>query len=117
MSSFNKLIVLGNLVGDPDIKDVGEHGLATFSLAINEGYKSDAQPTYIDCEFWRPGKVAGYLAKGKPVLLEGRIQQKRWVDKEGGKRSRIVMIVSRCTLIGGRQEAREDARELAADFG
>ena len=111
MSSFNKLIVMGNLVADPEIRDIGD-GLAKFTLALNDSYKGDEKPTYIDCEFWKPGKVAGYMAKGKPVLLEGRIKQERWQSQDGSNRSKLVMVVQRCTLVGTKTES----RELAADF-
>ena len=111
MSSFNKLIVMGNLVADPDIRDIGD-GLAKFTVAINDSYKGDDKPTYIDCDFWKPGKVAGFMSKGKAVLLEGRVKQERWQDKDGSNRSKLMMVVQRCTLVG----AKTDARELAADF-
>ena len=87
MSSFNKLIVMGNLVADPEIRDIGD-GLAKFTLALNDSYKGDEKPTYLDCEFWKPGKVAGYMSKGKPVLLEGRIKQERWQSQDGSNRSK-----------------------------
>lgn len=112
MSSFNKLIIMGNLVGEPDIRQVGDQDVAKFAVAVNDSYKGDSLPTYVDCEFWNPGKVAGFFSKGKPVLLEGRIKQDRWTSPQGEKRSKMIMVVQRCTLVG----KREPERELAADF-
>lgn len=116
MSSFNKLIIMGNLVAEPDIRQVGEQDVAKFAVAVNDSYKGDAQPTYVDCEFWNPGKVAAFFSKGKPVLLEGRIKQDRWQSPQGEKRSKMIMVVQRCTLVGRKEQERQPERELASDF-
>lgn len=115
MSSFNKLILMGNMVADPEFRRVGEKDLGRFTVAINDSYKGDAPPTYVDCEFWEPGKVATFLTKGKPVLLEGRIKQDRWKNSEGESRSKHIMVVQRLTLVGGKQSGAPNA-DVMDDF-
>lgn len=114
MSSFNKLIIMGNMVADPEFRRVGEKDLGRFTVAVNDSYKGDAPPTYVDCEFWEPGKVATFLNKGKPVLLEGRLKQDRWKTAEGENRSKMVMVVQRLTLVGSRREASDVMDDFAA---
>lgn len=105
MSSFNKVILMGNLTRDPEIRVTGG-GMAvgTFSLAINNrtrGSDDKEDVSYIDCVAF--GKqadfVKDYLSKGMPILLEGRLQQNRW-EQEGQKRSKIEVIVATVTFVG-----------------
>lgn len=94
MSSFNKVILLGNLTRDPEIRYTPSDGkpVAQFSLAVNKKWKDDNGETketvsYIDIIVW--GKQAEncgqYLHKGDAALIEGELQQRRWVDKETGR--------------------------------
>ena len=106
MSSFNKVILMGNLTRDPEIRVTGGGmPVGSFSLAINNnrGKAGDDKDdvSYIDCVTF--GKqadfVRDYLAKGMPILVEGRLQQNRW-EQEGQKRSKVEVIVSTLTFVG-----------------
>lgn len=114
MASYNRVILMGNLVGDPEIRDIGEKGLARYTVAVNKPGKSKdgtdrSTVLYMDCDHWSPGAVAGFLSKGSQVLVEGELEQQSW-EKDGQKRSKIVCKVQRLQLTGSKP------REMAGDF-
>jgi len=114
MASFNKVILLGNLTRDPQVKYTpGGTAVAEVGLAVNR-YWFDKQSnsrreetTFVDVTLWgRDAEVAGeYLAKGRPVLIEGRLQLDTWDDKQTGqKRSKLRVVGEKMQLLGGRGE-------------
>ncbi|MBI3866694.1 MAG: single-stranded DNA-binding protein [Planctomycetia bacterium] len=115
MASFNKVILLGNLTRDPQVKYTPSGtAVAEIGLAVNR-YWFDKQTnsrreetTFVDVTLWaRDAEVAGeYLAKGRPVLIEGRLQLDTWDDKTTGqKRSKLRVVGERMQLLGSRGEA------------
>lgn len=107
---YQRLMILGNVTNDPDIRSVGENDVAKFSVAVN-GYKDSVE--YFDCEWWNPNGAMAYVQKGTPVFIEGEIQTQRW-EKDGQKRSKQVCKVGRLQLIGSKKSAPEP--DFAADF-
>lgn len=114
MASFNKVILLGNLTRDPQVKYTPSgSAVAEIGLAVNR-YWFDKQAntrreetTFVDVTLWgREAEVAGeYLAKGRPVLIEGRLQLDTWDDKQTGqKRSKLRVVGERMQMLGGRGE-------------
>lgn len=112
MASFNKVILLGNVTRDPQIKRTpGGQAVTELGLAVNR-YWFDKQSnskreetTFVDVTLWgREAELAGeYLAKGRPVLIEGRLQLDQWEDKQSGqKRSKLRVVCERMQLLGGR---------------
>jgi single-strand DNA-binding protein len=112
MASFNKVILLGNLTRDPQVKYTPSgSAVAEIGLAVNR-YWFDKQTnsrreetTFVDVTLWgRDAEVAGeYLAKGRPVLIEGRLQLDTWDDKTTGqKRSKLRVVGERMQLLGSR---------------
>jgi single-strand DNA-binding protein len=102
--NFNKVIILGNLTRDPEKKYLPNGDPVTnFSIAV-KGYKEDVN--YFDIVVF--GKQAEsceqYLSKGRPVLVEGRLQQRRWEAKDGTKRSKIEVVASSVIFLGGKQQ-------------
>lgn len=114
MASFNKVILLGNLTRDPQVKYTPSGTpLAEIGLAVNRFWFDKAtnsrkeETTFVDVTLWgREAEVAGeYLAKGRPVLIEGRLQLDTWDDKTTGqKRSKLRVVGERMQLLGGRGE-------------
>lgn len=112
MASFNKVILLGNLTRDPQVKYTPSGTpLAEIGLAVNRYWFDKAtntrkeETTFVDVTLWgRDAEVAGeYLAKGRPVLIEGRLQLDTWDDKTTGqKRSKLRVVGERMQLLGGR---------------
>ena len=97
MASYNKVILMGNLVADPEIKTLPSGTLtARFSVAVNERYKNSEgefveEAHFFDVDvFGRQAEIAReYLGKGLPVFVEGSLRQNRWETEDGQKRSKI----------------------------
>jgi single-strand DNA-binding protein len=114
MSSFNKVILLGNLTRDPQVRYTpGGTAVAELGLAVNRTWfdqKTNSrreETTFVDVTLWgRQAEVAGeYLAKGRQVLIEGRLQLDTWEDKESGqKRSKLKVVSENMKMVGGRGE-------------
>jgi single-strand DNA-binding protein len=111
--SVNKVILIGNLGKDPEVKYTPS-GLpvANFSLATNERFK-DKDGNWQDRTEWhnivawqRLAEIAGeYLKKGRSVYIEGRLQTRSWDDKESGqKKYRTEIVAQDLVLLGGRGE-------------
>jgi len=113
MPNFNKVILAGNMVRDPELKYTqGGTAVAEFGIAINRRWEKDGQKqeevTYVDCKAWaRTAEViCEFFTKGKPILVEGRLTQERW-EKDGQKRSKILMTVERFEFLGGEKKEGE----------
>jgi single-strand DNA-binding protein len=111
MASFNKVILLGNVTRDPEIRytpkgtAVTELGMAVNRVYSTEGGEKREEVTFVDVTLWgRTAEIAGeYLKKGRPVLIEGRLQLDTWDDKQSGqKRSKLKVVADGLQLIGGR---------------
>ena len=108
--SFNQVILMGNLTRDPELRSTPNgQAVCSFSLALNRSYKgSDGNwqevTDYVDCVAWRPlGElVSQYLTKGRPCLVNGRLQSRSW-EQEGQKRSKIEVVANDVTFLGGAQ--------------
>ncbi len=114
MASFNKVILMGNLTRDPEVRyTTGGSAVCDISLAVSYNWtdrrtnERKEEVSFIDVTlFGRTAEIAGeYLAKGRPVLIEGRLQQDRWDDKETGqKRSKIKVVADSMQLLGSRPD-------------
>lgn len=101
MSNFNKVVLVGNLVSDPELKEIGDNNsVVRFRMAINRRYTTKSgekkeETTYIDCEMWgsRAGVISEYLKKSDPILVEGHLKQENWENKDGEKRSKILVSI------------------------
>jgi single-strand DNA-binding protein len=109
MASFNKVILLGNLTRDPEVRYTPKGTAVTdLGLAVNRTYTADngekrEEVTFVDVTFWgRTAEVAGeYLKKGRPVFVEGRLQLDSWDDKTSGqKRSKLKVIGENMQMLG-----------------
>ncbi len=114
MASFNRVILMGNLTRDPQVRYTPNQTAVTdLGLAVNRVWfdKSTQQKreevTFVDVTVWgRQAEVAGeYLAKGRSVLIEGRLQLDQWEDRDSGqKRSKLRVVCENLTMVGGRSE-------------
>lgn len=110
MASYNRVILLGNCTRDPEVKytpkgtAVTELGLAVNRYYTTEGGEKREETTFVDVTFWgRPAEIAGeYIKKGRPVMIEGRLQLDTWDDKQTGqKRSKLKVVGENLQLLGG----------------
>src|SRR4051794_22363630 len=109
--SFNQVILMGNLTRDPELRQTPNgQSVTSFSLALNRSYKAaDGSWTeatdYIDVVAWGPlgERVSQYLTKGRPCLVNGRIQSRSW-EQDGQKRSKVEVVAQDVTFLGGAGE-------------
>ena len=104
--NINNLVFSGNLVRDPESREVGGSNVCTFTVANSRKYKDKAGETkeesaFVDVEAWgKTGELAAkYLAKGKGVIVEGGLRQQQWKDKDGNSRSKILIRAERVQFI------------------
>lgn len=113
MSNYNKVILLGNLVADPEIKTLPSGTrVANFTIAVNDRYRGrDGEmvehTAFVDVSFF--GGVVEvcekYLGKGRSVLVDGKLRQDKWDDKEtGAKRSKLTVLGRTLNLMPGGRE-------------
>ena len=111
MPSFNKVILMGNLTRDPEMRSTPSgQSVCKFSLAVSRTYKSKEgekreETSFIDIEAWgrQAEVIAQYCTKGKPLMIEGRLKLDQWEDKTSGqKRSKLGVVLETFTFVGAR---------------
>lgn len=115
MPSFNKVILLGNLTRDPELR-VTTNGLSIckMSLATNRVYHSQdgerrEEVAFVDVDaFGRQAEIISkYMTKGRPILVEGRLKLDSWETQQGEKRSKLFVVLERFQFMGGREDSAE----------
>lgn len=107
--SFNQVVLMGNLTRDPELRQIPSgQSVCSFSLALNRSYKNSEgewqeATDYVDVVAWASlgERVAQYVTKGRPVLVNGRLQSRSW-EQDGQKRSKLEVIALDVTFLGGR---------------
>jgi single-strand DNA-binding protein len=107
---MNKVMILGRLGADPELKKVGENSVTNFSLATNESWTNKQGEKQERTEWHRVvvwGKLAElckeYLHKGRQALVEGKIQTRKWQNKEGKDQYTTEIVASNVQFIGDKQ--------------
>ncbi len=120
MVTFNRVILAGNLVRDPEIRYLPSGTPVTsFSVAVNSRYKQNneikEEVSYFDIVvFGKQGEnCAEYLSKGRPVLVEGRLRQRRW-ESDGVKRSTIEVVADAVQFLGAPRGSGEGQAQAAS---
>src|SRR5471032_731843 len=112
MPNLNKVMLMGNLTRDPEIKYTPKGtAIANFGIAVNrtytpEGGEKREEVTFIDLEaFGRTAEIIGeYFKKGRPIFIEGRLKLDQWDDKTTGKKmSKLRVIVGTFEFLGSRE--------------
>ena len=115
--SINQVILMGRLTRDPEQRTTTSgKTIASFSIAVDRGGESD-QADFFDITAWEKlGElVVQYLAKGRRVLVQGRLRQDSWDDKETGKkRSRVEVTATDVTFLDGPSGDDDGAPRAAA---
>ena len=124
MASFNKVLLLGNLTRDPEVRYTPKgSAVCDLAIAVNRVYTTDGgerreEVTYVDVVLWsRLAEIAGeYLKKGRPVFIEGRLQMDSWEDKQSGqKRTKLRVVGETMQLLGGRPPGGAGATEAGGE--
>lgn len=117
MAGVNKVILIGNLGKDPELRYTpGGQAVASFSLATGEKWK-DKDGVMQDRTEWhnivvwgRQAEIAkNYLSKGRQIYIEGRIQTRSWEDKDGNKRYTTEIVAQRLNFLGSREQSSASA--------
>ncbi len=122
MAGVNKVIIIGNLGRDPEIKYTQNNTpVANFSVATSESWKDKSTGEWQEKTEWHrivawrflAERAEKYLKKGKQVYIEGRIETRKWADKEGNDRYTTEIVANQLMLLG-RRDDNEQAGAAAA---
>jgi len=115
MASYNKVILMGNLTRDPELRYTSSGTpICSFGLAVNQKYKVNDEwrddTCFVDISVWsRQGENCNqYLSKGKAALVEGRLKFSSWTSPDGQKRSKLEVVASSVTFLSSPQEGSYD---------
>lgn len=111
MASYNRVVLLGNVTRDPELRYIASGTAVTdIGLAVNDRRKTATgewveETTFVDVTLWgRTAEVAGeYVTKGAPILIEGRLKLDTW-EKDGKKNSKLRVVGEKMQLLGSRGE-------------
>lgn len=131
MASLNKVMIIGNLGRDPEVRYTASgSAVAGFSVATTEKFKNksgewEERTEWHNVTLWgRLAEIAGeYLAKGKTVYVEGRLQTRKWQDRDGKDRYTTEIVGEKMQMLSGRGEgsqgggrgSRQESSEPAYD--
>ncbi len=121
--SFNKIIVVGNLGRDPELRYTPQgDAVCDFSIATNERKRDKAGEyqdvtTWFKVTLWRrlAENASKYLTKGKPVYIEGRLQIEEWTDRDGNKRFSLVVQATDMHFISGDNRGEDSGTATASE--
>ncbi len=111
MASFNRVILAGNLTRDPELRYTPKGtAVCRITLAVNRTYTTDAgerkeEVSFIDVEVWgkQAETISNFMRKGRPLLVEGRLKQETWEDKNTKqKQSKLKVVLDNFTFIDSR---------------
>lgn len=121
MAEYNRVVMIGNLTRDPEVRTVGTQAVCKLNIASNKKYTSKQTGAevndvcYIDIEVWGPQveSCRRYLQKGKQILVEGRLKLDSWKDQEGSVKSKHSIVAERVIFLntGNREEHQDNSDE------
>ena len=112
MRDYNRVILMGNLSQDPELKTTAANKTVTnFTVATNRSWigpegQEASEVSFIDCEVWgkQAQTIKDYFHKGRPIFVEGRLKQETWVNKETQKKqSRLRVVVESFNFIDSKK--------------
>ncbi len=125
MANVNKVILIGNLTRDPELRYTpGGAAVSDIALAVNRNWNNNqgerqVETTFVDVTLWaRQAEIAKeYLSKGSPIYIEGRLQLDSWEDKQSGqKRSRLRVIGESMQMLGSGGGAGNQNNQGGGDY-
>ena len=129
MANFNKVILAGNLTRDPQLSVLPSNTqVCEFGMAINRKWKGQDgemrdETCFVDLRMYgrRAEVLNKYMSKGKPIMVEGRLKYDQWEGKDGGKRSKLYVVVDNFEFLGsggggGGSSSRGDRQERSNDY-
>ena len=112
-SNINRVVLTGNLTRDPELRSLPSGmSVCSLRLAVNTRRKGasgdwEDKPNYFDVTVWgaQGENCARYLAKGRPVALDGRLEWREWETPDGNKRQAVDIVADTVQFLGGRDDA------------
>lgn len=128
MAGYNRIVMVGNLTRDPELKQLGSgQSVCRLGLAANRQYKNRStgqqmqEVCFVDIDVWgaQAESCGQYLQKGRPVLVEGRLKFDSWQDAQGGTRSKHSIVADRVVFLSGNDSGGDFAtkKDSATSFG
>jgi len=122
--NINRVVLVGNLTRDPELRHTpAGTPVCSLRVAVNTRRKDESgewvdKPNYFDVTVWgqQGENCAQYLAKGRPVAIDGRLEWREWEAQDGSKRQAVEIVADSVQFLGGRQEA-EGAAYVPAGAG
>ncbi len=123
MASVNKVILIGNLGKDPEVRySPGGEAVTNITLATTDSWKDKATGEKKEATEWhrvvffrKLAEVAGeYLKKGSQVYIEGSLKTRKWKDKEGQDRYTTEIVASEMTMLGGKHKDSSESKPMAS---
>jgi single-strand DNA-binding protein len=116
MASFNKVILIGNMTSDPELKQTqGGLSVCSFSIAVNRRFAKDGEQNcdFINIVAWRQQAefVTRYFKKGNPILVCGQLQTRTWTDNQGNKRYATEVVADEVSFVGSNSSNTEAKNE------
>ncbi len=116
-ASINRVVLVGNLTRDPELRHTPSGtAVCSLSLAVNTRRKDESgqwtdKPNYFDITVWgqQGENCAQYLAKGRPVAIDGRLEWREWEAQDGAKRQAVEVVADSVQFLGGRMEGETPA--------
>ena len=111
-ANINRVVLVGNLTRDPELRHTPSGtAVCSLRLAVNTRRKDESgqwadKPNYFDITVWgqQGENCAQYLAKGRPVAVDGRLEWREWEAQDGAKRQAVEVVAESVQFLGGRQE-------------
>jgi single-strand DNA-binding protein len=118
--AFNKCILVGNLVSDPELKSTTSGvNVTRFRIAVGRRFAKNGETDFIDIVAWRNTAefVCKHFAKGKPILVSGSIQNRTWTDTEGNKHWATEIVADEVSFVGNKGENGQATANEAPSYG
>ena len=115
---MNKIVISGNMTKNPELRTSGvDLKVCSFSVAVKRPFSKTDEVDFGDCVAFRRTAefIARYFEKGKPILVEGRLQSRKWQDKAGNNRTSWEVIVDNAEFHGGDRKAAAPAPVVDAE--
>ena len=109
MANISRVVLVGNLTKDPELRPTSGSSLCKLRIAVNTRRKDETgqwvdKPNYFDITVWgnQGERCAQYLTKGRPVAIDGRLEWREWETPEGNKRQAVDIVADTVQFLGGR---------------
>jgi single-strand DNA-binding protein len=119
MANYNRITLVGNVTRDPEVRQVGDAQLARFGLAVSRKTKQGEETTFFDIQAWRKlGEIcAQYLHKGDSVLVSGRLNLRKYTNKDGIQATAVEVDADDMQMLGGAKRREQSGGDYGRPQG